>query len=245
VSAGIEVDGLGIRFAFDRQGRPILPAVERIRPGSSSRWGIRGVTLRVEAGEAVALVGRNGAGKTTLLRALAGVYEPDAGRVFVHGGVGALLALGAGLLPLLTGRDNCLLLGALAGRGRGERRALAEIQRCSQLGEAFEHEVSTYSQGMRARLGFAALMESDPQVLLLDEIHQAFDLEFRQVVAQRAAAIVEAGGVVVAAGHDVAALADLRCTRAVWLDRGEVVRDDDFADVVDEYVARVVAGEPV
>jgi ABC-type polysaccharide/polyol phosphate transport system ATPase subunit len=242
MSAGIAADGLGIRFAFDRQGRPILPAVERIRPGSSSRWGIRGVTLRVEPGEAVALVGRNGAGKTTLLRALAGVYEPDAGRVSVHGRVGALLAVGAGLLPLLTGRDNCRLLGALAGRGRGEsRRSLAEIQRRSQLGEAFEHEVSTYSQGMRARLGFAALMESDPQVLLLDEIHQAFDLEFRQVVDERAAAIVEAGGVVVAAGHDLAALADLRCTRAVWLDGGEVVRDDDFADVVDEYAAQVAA----
>jgi lipopolysaccharide transport system ATP-binding protein len=239
----IDAANLGIRFTFDRQGRPIIPGVARLRPGTSARWGIRGVDLRLEAGEAVALVGRNGAGKTTLLRALAGVYEPDEGRVAVHGRVGSLLAVGAGLLAPLTGRDNCLLLGALAGGDRRAMRgALDAIRERSQLGEAFEHEVSTYSQGMRARLAFAALMEARPQVLLLDEVHQAFDIDFRRVVAEEAAAITERGGVLLAAGHDLDALAGL-CSRAVWLEDGGVVRDDDFAEVVDEYAARALAGD--
>jgi lipopolysaccharide transport system ATP-binding protein len=237
----IEVDGLGIRFTFDRQGRPIIPGVATIRPGSATRWGVRGVGLRVDPGEAVAIIGPNGAGKTTLLRALAGVYEPDEGTVAVRGRVGSLLAVGAGLLPLLTGRDNCLLLGALAGRTTAEtRRDLEAIKERSQLGSAFEHEVSAYSQGMRARLAFAALAQADPQVLLLDEVHQAFDLEFRQVVAEQAAAITEAGGVLLAAGHDLDALSGL-CSRAVWLEGGELVRDDEFSAVADEYAARAVA----
>jgi lipopolysaccharide transport system ATP-binding protein len=240
----IAAGNLGIRFTFDRQGRPIIPGVAPIRPGASSRWGIRGVDLEVEPGEAVAVIGRNGAGKTTLLRALAGVYEPDEGTVAVRGRIGSLLAIGAGLLPLLTGRDNCLLLGALAGRDRrASRRALDPIKHRSQLGEAFEHEVSTYSQGMRARLAFAALMESHPQALLLDEVHQAFDLEFRRVVVDEAAAITERGGALLAAGHDLEALAEL-CRRAVWLEGGRVVRVGDFTDVADEYAARAVAGHP-
>jgi ABC-type polysaccharide/polyol phosphate transport system ATPase subunit len=245
VSGRVEVDELGIQFTFDRQRRPVLPGVARLRPGCSTQWGIRRVTLRIEPGEGVALIGPNGAGKTTLLRALGGVYEPDEGRVSVWGRVGSLLAVGAGLVPLLTGRDNCLLVGALTGRTRAEsRRALEVIKHRSRLEDAFEQEVSTYSQGMRARLAFAALAQAEPDVLLLDEVHQAFDLEFREVVVERAAALRDTGGVVLAAGHDLAGLADL-CSRGVWLDEGAVVRDGDFAEVAEEYAERAVARERV
>jgi ABC-type polysaccharide/polyol phosphate transport system ATPase subunit len=241
MSARIEARGLGIHFAFDRQRRPVLPGAARLRRRCSSTWGLRGVDLKVNAGEAVALIGSNGAGKTTLLRALAGVYEPDEGTLSVAGRVGSLLAVGAGVLPGLTGRENCLLLGVLAGRTRQQaRRGLEEIKRRSELGDAFEVQASSYSQGMRARLAFSALEQAEPSVLLLDEVHQAFDLEFRRVVADRAGAITEAGGIVVAAGHDHVALGEL-CSRAVWLDGGQPVADGDFAEVGDSYATRIAA----
>ncbi len=193
--AGVEVESLGIRFLFDAQRRPVTPGVASIRRRCTSSWGLQGVDLSIGPGEAVALVGPNGAGKTTLLRALAGVYEPDDGCVTVTGRIGSLLAVGAGLMPLLTGRENCLLQGVLAGLSRVQSRAaLDEVKRRSELGDAFERLVSSYSQGMRARLGFAAIELSRPEILLLDEVHQAFDIDFRKRVEERAAAIVAGGG---------------------------------------------------
>jgi lipopolysaccharide transport system ATP-binding protein len=235
MSAGVQVESLGMRFLFDRQRRPVTSGIARLRWRCSSNWGLRGVDLRVGPGEAVALVGPNGAGKTTLLRTLAGVYEPDEGRVTVKGRVGSLLAVGAGLIPLLTGRENCLLQGVLAGLTRAESRAaLEEIKRRSELGDAFERLVSSYSQGMRARLGFAVIDQSGPEVLLLDEVHQAFDIEFRRELEARAAAIVASGGIVIAAGHDHASLGRL-CTRAVHLARGRVLDDGPFDRVLASY----------
>jgi ABC-type polysaccharide/polyol phosphate transport system ATPase subunit len=233
--AAVEVESLGIRFLFDRQRRPVTPGVSRLRRGCSSTWGLREVDLSVGAGEAVALVGPNGAGKTTLLRSLAGVYEPDTGRVGVSGTVGSLLAVGAGLMPQLTGRENCLLQGVLAGLTRVEARAaLKEIKRRSDLGDAFERLVSSYSQGMRARLGFAAIEQSAPDVLLLDEVHQAFDIEFRRELEARARATVANGGILLAAGHDHTALGRL-CMRAVHLDQGRVRADGPFDEVLRSY----------
>jgi ABC-type polysaccharide/polyol phosphate transport system ATPase subunit len=233
--AGIEAESLGIRFLFDRQHRPVTPGIARLRRRCSSRWGLREVNLSVEPGEAVALVGPNGAGKTTLLRSLAGVYDPDEGRVTVEGRVGSMLAVGAGLMTALTGRENCLLHGVLAGLSRAQSRAvLEEIKRRSELGEAFERLVSSYSQGMRARLGFAVIEQGRPELLLLDEVHQAFDIDFRRELEARAATIVARGGILVAAGHDHAALARL-CTRAIHLDRGRLRADGPFEEVLDSY----------
>jgi ABC-type polysaccharide/polyol phosphate transport system ATPase subunit len=234
-AAAIEVQGLGICFLLDRQGRPVTPGGARFRYGCSSHWGLRDVSLSVPPGEGVALIGRNSTGKTTLLRALGEIYEPDEGHVLVTGRVRSLLSVGAGLLPRLTGRESCLLLGVLAGLSRGEsRRALEEVKRRSGLGEAFEYLVSTYSQGMRARLGFAAIEQTDPDILLLDEVHQALDHEFRKLVEERARAIVEAGGIVVAAGHDHQALERI-CSRAVLLEGGRVAADGDFGEIVEAY----------
>jgi len=233
--AGVEVESLGIRFLFDAQRRPVTPGVASIRRRCTSSWGLQGVDLSIGPGEAVALVGPNGAGKTTLLRALAGVYEPDDGCVTVTGRVGSLLAVGAGLMPLLTGRENCLLQGVLAGLSRVQSRAaLDEVKRRSELGDAFERLVSSYSQGMRARLGFAAIELSRPEILLLDEVHQAFDIDFRKRVEERAAAIVAGGGILVAAGHDHSALGRM-CARAVRLEERQVRADGPFADVLEAY----------
>jgi ABC-type polysaccharide/polyol phosphate transport system ATPase subunit len=170
------------------------------------------------------------------LRTIAGVLDPDRGRVAVEGRVASLLSVDAGLMPTLTGRESCLLLCVLAGLSRRESRAaVGAVGELAGLGDAFERPVASYSQGMRARLGFAAAVQSGPTVLLLDEVHEALDHEFRAVVEELAAELLGKGGVVIAAGHDHPLLESL-CNRALLLERGRVKADGAFEDVRAAYV---------
>jgi lipopolysaccharide transport system ATP-binding protein len=238
MDVAIEATDVRVRFLFDRQSRPVTPGLARIRRSCTESWGVRGVDLRVGAGEGVALIGANGAGKTTLLRVLAGVMPADIGQVSVRGRIGSLLSIEAGLMPLLTGRENAMLLGVLAGLSRAESRAaLSTVEDRSELGAGFDRPVSSYSQGMRARVGFAVMELTNPEILLLDEVHEALDHEFREFVGRRARAILDAGGIVVAAGHDHAVLKEL-CGRAVLLHEGRVEADGDFGHVLERYLAQ-------
>ena len=237
----IAVDRLGMRFHIDRHHRVVTANAARWRRSGSVTWGLRRVTFSAHAGEGIALIGASGSGKTTMLRVLSGVYAPDEGTVRVQGRVATLLSIDAGLLALLTGRENALLLGILGGLSRSEsKRLLPGVEERSKLGEAFEDPVSTYSQGMRARLGFAVAEELDPRILLLDEVHEALDHEFRAIVEARARAIVEAGGIVVATGHDHPMLERL-CSRAIYLDDGSIRRDGRFGEVQRAYFEDVEA----
>jgi lipopolysaccharide transport system ATP-binding protein len=231
----IEVRDLGVRFTFDRQGRPITTGAARLRRHTHARFGLRHVGFSVEPGEAVALIGPNGAGKTTLLRALAGVYEADEGEVVARGRVGPLLSVNGGLIPMLTGREACAHLAVLTGTHPGQVGAeLDAIREVSELGDAFDDLVSSYSAGMQARLAFATITQRRPDLLLLDEVHQAFDSEFRATVAEEARRIRERGGCVLAAGHDSQALGRL-CDRAIHLKDGQLVADGPFDEVAGAY----------
>jgi ABC-type polysaccharide/polyol phosphate transport system ATPase subunit len=242
VTSVVTLQDLGVRFHFDRHRRVVTPNASRLRRGSSTTWGLRHVTSSFSAGEGVALIGPSGSGKTTLLRVLASVYTPDEGDVLVRGRVASLLSIDAGLLALLTGRENAMLLGVLGGLSRREsRRALESVKERSALGDAFEYPVSAYSQGMRARLGFAVAEELGPRVLLLDEVHEALDEEFRAVVQERARALIDSGGVVVAAGHDHPLLQRL-CGRAIYLRDGSIRTEGRFSDVQRVYLDDVHAG---
>ncbi|MDP9231424.1 MAG: ATP-binding cassette domain-containing protein [Actinomycetota bacterium] len=237
----INVDGVGVRFYFDRHLKVVTRGAARFRRHGSTKWGVRDVSFRTAGGEGIALIGPSGSGKTTMLRLLARVYWPDEGRLLVRGRVSSLLSIDAGLLALLTGRENAMLLGVLGGLSRrASRRAVESVKERSRLGDAFEQPVSTYSQGMRARLGFAVAEETQPQILLLDEVHEALDHEFRAVVAEHARRLVEAGGVVVASGHDHQMLGRL-CTRAIHLDQGSIRADGPFAEVQPAYLSAVHA----
>lgn len=222
MTAEIIVADLGVRFDTDRQRRPVTPALTRVRRHCSTEWALRGVSFSVRAGESVAVVGHNGAGKTTLMRAIAGVLTPDEGHVEVRGRIGSLLSVDAGLMPPLTGRENSVMLGVLAGIDRAEvRTALASIQARSGLTSAFDRPVSTYSQGMRARLGFAVIEYANPEILLLDEVHEATDALFREELEAYAHRIRRRGGIVMAVGHDHLALSKL-CERAMVLEPGGI-----------------------
>lgn len=230
---------VGVQFFFNRYLRVVTPGQARVRGAGFTTWGLRDVTFSIEGGVGTALIGASGSGKTTLLRVLAGVFTPDRGSIEVHGRVASLLSVDAGLLALLTGRENALLLGVLGGLSRrSARRALPSVKARSALGDAFERPVLTYSQGMKARLGLAVAEEANPQILVLDEVHEALDHEFRHFLQERAHAILDAGGVVVAAGHDHPMLASL-CSRALWLEEGSVREHGPFEDVQPRYIEAV------
>lgn len=232
----IDLDDAGVRFIFDARQRTVTPGIARLRRGIESFWGLRGLTFSVEPGEAVALLGPSGAGKSTLLRLLAGVFPPDEGTVAVEGRIGTLLSIEAGLMGALTGRENAALLGVLYGLGYREARRLDAIEEESGLGVAFERPVGSYSQGMRARIGFTIAQKTQPSVLLLDEVHEALDHEFRAEVERVAKALIAEGGIVVAAGHDHPLLETI-CTRAMLMRKGAIVDDGPFRDVQSRYLA--------
>jgi lipopolysaccharide transport system ATP-binding protein len=233
VRAGLE--DAGVRFDFDRLGRVVTPGLARLRRVRATTWGLKHVSIDIEPGVGLALVGPTGSGKTTLLRMLAGVILPDEGSAEVRGRVGSLLATDAGLAPLLTGRENAELLGVVAGLAVAEiRERMDLIGERTRLGDAFDRPVHTYSLGMRARLGLAVIRAISPQILLLDEVFEALDHEFRAIVEDLARELRQAGGIVVAAGHDHQALERI-CPRAVWLDRGRVLAEGDFAGVIAAY----------
>jgi ABC-type polysaccharide/polyol phosphate transport system ATPase subunit len=235
----IVAEGIGVQFFFDRHLRVVTPGEARLRGQGLTTWGLRDVSFSIGPGEGTALIGPSGSGKTTLLRVLAGVYTPDRGKLDIRGRVASLLSIDGGLLHLLTGRENALLLGILAGLSRrAVVRALDDVKARSGLGDAFERPVLTYSQGMRARLGIAVAEEAEPQILVLDEVHEALDHEFRHFLQQRARAILDAGGIVVAAGHDHPMLASL-CSRALWMDKGTVREHGPFAAVQPRYLEAV------
>ncbi len=229
------LDEVGVRFDFDHLGRVVTPGLSRLRRITASAWGLRHVDLRLDPGEGLALVGPTGSGKTTLLRVLAAVMPPDEGTCEVRGRVGSLLAIDAGLASQLTGRENAELLGVLAGLTLAETRAQMDaVDARAQLGDAFARPVHTYSQGMRARLGLSVIQAISPDVLLLDEVFEALDHEYRAVVEGLAREVRERGGTVVAAGHDHVALGRV-CPRAAWLDGGRVRAEGTFDEVVAAY----------
>ena len=236
MSTAVHAQDVGIHYLFDRQQRTVSPTIARLRREGGENWALQDVSFDIPAGEGVALLGASGSGKSTLLRTMAGVLEPDTGELVTAGRVGALLSIQAGVMALLTGRENTLLLGVLAGMTPARAKAeMEEVKRRSGLGEHYERLVASYSQGMRARLGLAVVERTDPTILLLDEVHEALDHEFRDHVEAYARDLLAGGGVVVATGHDHPMLERL-CSRALLMQKGEMVADGDFKQVQRTYL---------
>ncbi len=241
MNASVDARAVAVHFAFDRQRRVVTSRLARLRRRGQQSSGLAGVTFSIGPGEAVALLGASGSGKTTLLRTLAGVFVPDDGQLDISGHVASLLSVGAGVMSELTGRENAELLGVLAGMSGAEAEAsLGSIKAASGLGEHFELPVSSYSEGMRGRLGFTSAVARRPDILLLDEVHQALDHEFRTRVERTAHEVLAGGGIIVAAGHDHAILERL-CERALWLSEGRLEMDGPFTEVRAAYLARADA----
>jgi ABC-type polysaccharide/polyol phosphate transport system ATPase subunit len=215
--------------------------VARGRTGGQEVWALRDVTLHVEPGEAVGLVGRNGSGKSTLLRIVAGIIRPSSGRVGAGGRVGSLLELGAGFHPDFTGRENVFLNGSIQGLKRAQiRERFDEIVAFAELEHAIDRPVRTYSSGMYMRLGFAIAAFLDADVLLLDEVFAVGDEAFQRKCFGRIFEFKQRGGTIVFVSHDAAAVERL-CERAVLLQEGRVAYDGPAHEAIVRY-RRQLAG---
>ena len=200
-------------------------------------WALRGLNLTIHEGEKLGIIGRNGCGKSTLMRLLAGIYSTDEGRITYHRKDChvELLSLGVGFEGNLSGAENAILNGMLMGKSRAHMlERLPAIREFSGLNEFFEMPVYTYSSGMGLRLGFSVAMETDPDVLLVDEVLGVGDEVF---VKKSEAALKEkfAGDrTVILISHDASTI-ERMCTRAVWLEKGQILAEGAPAEVALKY----------
>jgi ABC-type polysaccharide/polyol phosphate transport system ATPase subunit len=233
----IRVEEVSRRFRVHaREARTLKDLfVLRGRTEPTDVWALRDVSLGVEPGDAVGLIGRNGSGKTTLLRLIAGIIKPTTGRVQAAGRIGSLLELGAGFHLDFTGRENVFLNGAIQGLRRADiKERFDEIVAFAELEHAIDRPVRTYSSGMTMRLGFAIAAFLDADVLLLDEVFAVGDEAFQRKCFGRIFRFKQDGGTIVFVSHDAAAVERL-CERSVLLDAGRVAFDGPTREAVTRY----------
>jgi ABC-type polysaccharide/polyol phosphate transport system ATPase subunit len=181
---------------------------------------LQGVSLRLEEGEAVAIIGRNGAGKTTILKLLSRITQPDSGTIQVRGKVAPLIEVGAGFHPELTGRENVLLNGAILGLSRQEiERRFDEIVEFAGLREYIDVPLKKYSSGMHVRLGFSVAVHTDPALLLVDEVLAVGDYPFQMKCLDRVRSMRESGTAILFVTHNLGVISTL-CDRALYLTQG-------------------------
>jgi lipopolysaccharide transport system ATP-binding protein len=206
-------------------------------------WALRDVSFAVGPGEAVGLVGPNGAGKSTALKLMTRIVEPTAGRVVVNGRVSALLELGAGFHPDLTGRENIFLNGSILGLSRMHiQRKLDEIIAFAELERFIDIPVKHYSSGMYVRLGFSVAVHTDPEVFLIDEVLAVGDQNFQHKCLERILAMRQQGITICFVSHDLEAVRRL-CSHAVWLDDGVIRAAGDVDDAISAYLRYAAAKE--
>ena len=233
------------RFELRPERARTLKELAMRRRGGSSVTALDGVSLRLEPGEALGLVGRNGAGKTSTLRCLAGIVPLDSGRAECGGRVVSLIELGAGFGAEFSGRENVLLNGALHGFSRREiETRMDAIAEFSELGDFLDVPVKAYSSGMELRLGFSIAAHLDADVMLIDEVLAVGDEAFQRKCLARIRERMAAGATLVLVSHDPRAI-EAVCGRVVVLERGRVVFDGGVAEGLAHYRSRgAVAASP-
>jgi ABC-2 type transport system ATP-binding protein len=235
----IDLLGVGVRYRLPRNGTRSLKEYAllslRRKMTYDEFWALRKVDLRVFPGERLGVVGRNGAGKSTLLQVVARVMPPTRGTVVLRGRIAPLLQLGAGFDPELTGRENVLLNGVLLGLRPSQVQELFDsIVEFAELEDFIDMPLRTYSSGMWARLGFAVATASPPDVFLLDEVLAVGDAAFTKRCLARATDFSERGTTMVVVAHDMSLIRE-HCTRAIWVEAGNIRADGDPERVVDAY----------
>ncbi|MDQ3195683.1 MAG: ABC transporter ATP-binding protein, partial [Pseudomonadota bacterium] len=206
-------------------------------------WVLHNVTFDVKAGEAVGIIGMNGAGKSTLLKLITGTARPSMGKVSIAGRIAAILELGMGFNPELTGRQNVQHAAGLMGiPGDAIERVMPGIEEFAEIGDYFDQPVRTYSSGMQARVAFGVATAVRPEILIVDEALSVGDAYFQHKSFDRIREFRLHGTTLLIVSHDKAAVLTL-CNRAILLEKGRVIQDGDPETVMDFYNALIAKKE--
>jgi lipopolysaccharide transport system ATP-binding protein len=209
------------------------------RPADRRIWALRDVSLEIQDGDVVGIIGRNGAGKTTLLKILSRITEPTYGRARIKGRVGSLLEVGTGFHPELTGRENVYLSGSILGMRRAEiDRRFDEIVEFAELETFLDTPIKRYSSGMQVRLAFAVAAHLEPEILLVDEVLAVGDAAFQRKSLGRMGDVAREGRTVLFVSHNMAVIQAL-CRRGIFLDNGHVQADGPINETVSAYLRQV------
>lgn len=236
MTAAIEIRNINKQFVLrhTRSLKEALVWLLRGRKGDLSKkfHALRDLSIDVEHGETVALLGLNGSGKSTLLKHISGVMLPDSGTVRTGGRVAGLIEVGAGFHPDLSGRDNVYLNGAILGMTEAQiKEKFDSIVEFAEIGEFIDTEVKFYSSGMYLRLAFSVAVHTDPDVFLVDEILAVGDEPFQKKCLAKIKELAAAGKTLIVVSHDLDLVAHV-CERGVLLEHGSVVMDGPVGDVI-------------
>ena len=221
--------------------RELLPGA---RPLHSDFWALRDISLSVDKGETLGLVGPNGCGKSTLLQIVCGILQPTTGRVVTRGRIAALLELGAGFNPEFTGRENVYLNGEIMGLSRAEiSRVMPSIEAFAEIGEFIERPVKEYSSGMYVRLAFSTAIHVDPEILIVDEALAVGDAVFANRCVRKFQELRERKITVLFVSHDLGLVKQLS-DRAILLLHGRIEAEGAPKDVINRYIGLVLAQGP-
>jgi lipopolysaccharide transport system ATP-binding protein len=198
-------------------------------------WALKDISFTLKKGEAVGLVGANGAGKTTLLKIISGLIKPDAGSVSIKGRMAPMIGLGAGFNHVLSGRENVFINMSILGLTNEQiNEKFDEVLNFSEIGDAIDAPVKTYSSGMVARLGFACAIHTDPDILLIDEVLAVGDIKFRLKCYRRLAHLRKMGTSFILVSHSVQSILST-CETGVYLKKGKMIAGGNISDVINTY----------
>lgn len=205
---------------------------ERLR--NREFWAVDDVSFELKKGETLGIIGSNGSGKTTLLKMLNGIFWPDKGKITIKGKVGALIEVGAGFHPLLTGRENIYLNGAILGMNRKEiDEKFDDIVEFADIGDFLDTPVKTYSSGMYVRLGFAVAVHCEPDILLVDEVLAVGDNAF-QIKSRKKIGELKKRSSIILISHQMSMVQNI-CDRCIVLNRGKVIHQGNVIEAVSKY----------
>jgi len=224
--------------AVDATRHPLVRKLQSLRRRAEDFWAVRDVNFEVRSGEAFGIIGHNGAGKSTILKLLSNITTPTSGEITIRGRLSALIEVGSGFHPELTGRENIYLNGSILGMRRREiTKKLDDIVDFAGVRQFMDTPVKRYSSGMYVRLGFSIAAFLDPDILLLDEVLAVGDAAFQSKCLQRITELKQGGTTIVFISHDLGAVERL-CDRVILMERGELAAVGAARDVITEYQNR-------
>jgi ABC-type polysaccharide/polyol phosphate transport system ATPase subunit len=243
----IEVENLSLTYRTQVSRTPnVKEAIVSLGRGHKSVItvnALKGISFNVEHGSVLGVIGSNGAGKSTLMKAVAGLLPPTEGEIRIRGKVSAMLSLGIGFNPNLSGRENVLLGGLAAGLSKAEiEENFDSVVDFAELSEHIDMPMRTYSAGMYSRLAFAVATTINPEVLLIDEALSAGDASFKEKSYTRIQELASQAKTLMVVSHALATIEDL-CTEVIWLDHGNIAMQGKPAEVIGAYTKYLHVGD--